>query len=38
MRLYHFNRFVETNWEQIAQLSDNHKLVNVFQNKMEGID
>lgn len=38
MRLYHFNRFVETNWEQIVQLSNNHKLVNVFQNKMEGID
>ena len=38
MRLYRFNRFIEMHWEQIEPLSSSHKLVNVFQNKIEGIN
>jgi predicted nuclease of predicted toxin-antitoxin system len=38
MRLYHFNRFIEAHWADIEDISNSHKLVNVYQNKIEGID
>jgi predicted nuclease of predicted toxin-antitoxin system len=38
MRLYQFNRFMESNWSQILELIASHKLVNVYINKLEAID
>lgn len=37
MRLYSFNRFIEANWKNIKAVSNTHKLVNVYLDKIEGI-
>ena len=38
MRLAEFRQFMLTNWEEIEQMSANHKLVNVYRDRMMGIE
>lgn len=38
MRLSDFRQFMMANWENIEQMSSNHKLVDVYPDRMTGID
>lgn len=33
-----FNAMIENRWDSIAELSETHKLVNVFADRLEGIE
>lgn len=38
MRMSDFHSFMNNNWEEIVRLNKTHKLVNVYQNQVFGID
>ena len=38
MKLSEFRHFMLTNWEEIERMSVNHKLVDVYQDRITGID
>jgi len=38
MKLSEFRQFMITNWEEIMEMSANHKLVEVHRDRITGID
>lgn len=38
MKLSEFRQFIKSNWEEVIQMSTNHKLVDVYNDRIIGID
>jgi len=38
LKMQEFHRLISSIWEDVCIMSDNYKLINVYPNKIEGID